>query len=71
MTLAKPTGILLEQHVGNVHEELGRIFTMRPFLAQKFLEQTGMNLRELAELAVQWHDEGKKHPKWQNACVRL
>ena len=70
MILAKPTGILLEQHVANVHEELGRIFTMRPFLAQKFFERTGMNLKELAELAVQWHDEGKKHTKWQNACVK-
>lgn len=69
MTLAKPTGILLEQHVANVYEELGRIFIMRPFLAQKFFK-TGMNLRELAELAVQWHDEGKKHPKWQNACIK-
>lgn len=68
MILAKPSGIELEIHVDNVQEQLGYILAVYPFISEKYKLRTERNLEELCSLAVQWHDEGKKHHKWQEAC---
>lgn len=68
--LAKPTGISLEEHVQNVQQEAGRILEVRPNLAVKYARLTGHSLRELLEVAVQWHDEGKKDKQWQEPCQK-
>lgn len=70
MTLAKPTGIPLIIHVNNVQNELGCILAMRPFLHEKYSHLTNNDLTTLCNQSVQWHDEGKKHKTWQDACAR-
>lgn len=66
--LAKPSGITLEEHTSNVMSEAHAILKRKPFVVQKYLDLAGAPLEKRLEIAVRFHDEGKKHPKWQDAC---
>lgn len=58
----------MEDHTRHVREEAERLLAARPFWSQKYRRFTGNDLGELLLLCAQWHDQGKAHPKWQNAC---
>lgn len=76
--LAKPKGqqqadgssqpITLAAHTQHVQDEAARLLAARPFLAQKYLARTGRNLATLVDMSARWHDEGKLHHDWQQAC---
>lgn len=76
--LAKPTGqkqadgsvqpITLAAHTQHVRDEATHLLAACPFLAQKYLARTGRDLTQLVDKAALWHDEGKLHPAWQQAC---
>lgn len=76
--LAKPSGqkqadgsvlpITLIDHTQHVQDEAARFLVARPFLVQKYLARTGRNLALLVNTVARWHDEGKQHPDWQQAC---
>lgn len=68
--LAKPSRwkITLAQHTQNVCDQAAYITTARPFINHKYRERTGDDLSELLQQSARWHDEGKRHKKWQEAC---
>lgn len=78
--LAKPTGqkqadgstlpITLADHTQHVRDEAACLLAARPFLAQKYLARTGRDLISVVDTAARWHDEGKLHNDWQQACQR-
>lgn len=68
MTLAKPSGVTLEQHTENVRKEAATILQSRPFFVQKYARFCERDLAQTLDLIALWHDEGKRHPKWQRAC---
>ncbi|HEX9997509.1 MAG TPA: CRISPR-associated helicase Cas3' [Abditibacterium sp.] len=68
MTLAKPSGVRLEQHTANVRKEAATILESRPFFVQKYARFCERDLAQNLDLIAFWHDAGKAHPKWQNAC---
>ncbi|MDX2245604.1 MAG: CRISPR-associated helicase Cas3' [Bacteroidia bacterium] len=67
--LAKSSGITLKQHTENVMSEGKKIVDSYPFVIEKYYLITGRDLAKRLEGACKFHDEGKKHPKWQSACV--
>jgi len=66
--LAKPHGVPLEDHVSNLLEETKKMLAAREFVVRKYRERTRDDLGEAVREGVRWHDEGKKHSKWQSAC---
>lgn len=78
VALAKPNGqqqpdgslqpITLADHTQHVQDEAAHLLAARPFLAKKYLARTGRNLAQLVETTARWHDEGKLHTSWQQAC---
>ncbi len=66
--LAKPSGILLVDHTRHLHEQADEYFALRPYPVAKYKERTGEDLRALVRSAIDWHDTGKQHHKWQKAC---
>ena len=66
--LAKPSGIALTDHTRHVREQVAAVLRARPFLIFKYAQRTGHNLLTLADACACWHDEGKKHPRWRQAC---
>ena len=66
--LAKPSGITLEQHVSNVVSEANIILSNVPFVPLKYSDIVCKDLQKRLEIVCKVHDDGKKHPKWQNAC---
>lgn len=66
--LAKPTGVTLEDHVQHVLREAEDILASRPFIVNKYKRHTGNDLRTFLLESARYHDEGKKHGKWQRAC---
>ncbi len=66
--LAKPFGVTLEDHNRHLTEQCDEVFPARLFVCQKYRERTGGDLEELVRQSVPWHDEGKKHPAWQQPC---
>lgn len=68
--LAKPSGITLDEHTSNVMSELKNIALAKPFVFSKYAKLVDAPLEKRLEVAVRFHDEGKKHSKWQNACVK-
>lgn len=66
--LAKPSGISLKDHTKHVVEQAERILNAFPYLEQKYRDLTGEDLRSKLLLAAEYHDLGKKHPRWQKAC---
>ena len=68
--LAKPTGVLLEDHIRNLLSEAEQILATRPFVTSKYRKRTGEDFSLLLKQSARWHDEGKKHKKWQDACQK-
>lgn len=68
--LAKPSGVSLEDHTQHVRDEAAKILQSRPFLSKKYARFCSRDLGELLDLIAVWHDAGKAHPKWQNACQK-
>ena len=66
--LAKPSGITLEQHNKDVVTESLSICQVLPASLSKYSKMVGKNLTNLLCASAEWHDEGKKHNKWQTAC---
>lgn len=67
--LAKPSGVTLRDHTCNVRRLAAAHLKARPFVARKYLARISADLGERLDLAARWHDVGKCHPKWQDACV--
>ncbi|NUN08695.1 MAG: CRISPR-associated helicase Cas3' [Ignavibacteriaceae bacterium] len=70
MILAKPTGISLKDHTAHVLAEAERLLSARPFYVKKYKQVTGLDLSDLLMQSITYHDKGKMHTKWQNACAR-
>lgn len=68
--LAKPSGITLEQHTQGVVSEGKLLLEQTPFVVEKYQERVGKSLAIRLERVCQYHDLGKKAPKWQNACQK-
>ncbi|MFB6286919.1 MAG: CRISPR-associated helicase Cas3' [Candidatus Bipolaricaulia bacterium] len=66
--LAKTSGISLETHTRHVVEQARRWLNAFPFLDEKYQERTGEALRPQVLRAAEIHDQGKRHPTWQDAC---
>lgn len=68
--LAKPSGITLEQHRQDVltqAELLGKSYSTT---CKKYFKRVGKSLEKRLELAVNFHDDGKRNKKWQLACQK-
>lgn len=68
--LGKPSGITLRQHTDNVQAEGNYLVSALPISFEKYLKLIGKNLDKRLRGAIKYHDEGKKHPKWQDACQK-
>ncbi len=68
--LAKSSGITLQEHVDNVVAEGQKIIDSYPFVIEKYKKVTGRDLAKRLEGACLFHDEGKKHKRWQSACQK-
>src|SRR5215210_2552221 len=68
--LAKPSGVLLENHIGNLLEEAERILATRPFVINKYRKRTGEDFSVSLKQSARWHDKGKEHPDWQIPCQK-
>lgn len=68
--LAKPSGLTLQEHTDNVIKEGKSITESYPFVVQKYKSTTKRDLGKRLEGACKFHDEGKSHPKWQNAAQK-
>ncbi len=81
--LAKPSGITLTDHRQHVLEEAERLLGLHPpgssghspatpglpFLTRKYAALVpGADLVARVRNAAWFHDKGKEHPLWQNAC---
>lgn len=66
--LAKPTGETLADHTRHVRDEMALVLAARPFLTYKYAIRAGQNLPILADACARWHDAGKQHRRWQDAC---
>lgn len=63
--------VTLDEHNQHLQEQWDReISPHRAFVCRKYRILTGQDLSELLTTAIHWHDEGKKHPTWQNACQK-
>lgn len=68
--LAKPSGITLQQHINDVLVEGKYIHDSFPFSFQKYLKIVDKDLFKRLNGAIKFHDDGKLHPLWQNACIK-
>jgi CRISPR-associated endonuclease/helicase Cas3 len=68
--LAKPTGITLDEHVGNLITQAELLFERRSFVVGKYRKFTGEDFASAVRDSAQWHDAGKKHPHWQDCCQK-
>jgi CRISPR-associated endonuclease/helicase Cas3 len=66
--LAKPSGILYSEHIQNVKSQAEDLLSLFPMYVKKYRTIVNENLRDALMKAVEYHDLGKKHQKWQNAC---
>lgn len=66
--LAKTSGISLDNHTRHVVEQARRWLDAFPFLDEKYQERTGEALCPQVLRAAEIHDQGKRHPTWQDAC---
>jgi CRISPR-associated endonuclease/helicase Cas3 len=66
--LAKPSGITYRDHCQHVYNEAENLLASHPFWSKKYAEFTNMDLQGQVKRAVWWHDIGKTHEKWSNAC---
>ncbi|MDP1764285.1 MAG: CRISPR-associated helicase Cas3' [Sediminibacterium sp.] len=68
--LAKPSGITLQQHVKNVLAEGHSIREFFPISFAKYTSFTKKDLYKRLNGAINFHDDGKLHILWQNACQK-
>lgn len=68
--LAKPSGIILEQHRENVVSEGVLLSQQRSFLFEKYQSLIGKDLLRRLILVCKFHDDGKEDPRWQSACQK-
>ncbi|HEX8327756.1 MAG TPA: CRISPR-associated helicase Cas3' [Hymenobacter sp.] len=66
--LAKPDGTTLADHTQHVRDEVAHVLAARPYLIYKYAVRTGQSLLALVDACARWHDEGKAHSAWQQAC---
>ncbi len=67
--LGKPSGITLEDHVAHVIAEAEVLLQTFPFAIDKYAQLSGgKSLTKWLLAATKYHDDGKKHSKWQDAC---
>lgn len=66
--LAKPSGITYVAHRQHVFDEAMKLLKENPFWGKKYETLTNQNLENQVKRAAWWHDAGKCHPKWSNAC---
>ncbi|HLA64241.1 MAG TPA: CRISPR-associated helicase Cas3', partial [Rhodothermales bacterium] len=67
--LAKPSGIALQDHRQHVYDEARRLLGALPFLEGKYRRLLqGADLRRAVLNAAWYHDDGKEHRDWQEAC---
>lgn len=66
--LAKPSGVTLRQHIENVLAEGNDIRTCSPLTFEKYQRITKKDLSKRLNGAIKHHDDGKKHPIWQESC---
>jgi len=64
-TLAKISGITLEQHCSNVISEALKICSCQPATIKKYYRIVGKDLLQRVEVTCQLHDDGKAEPHWQ------
>jgi CRISPR-associated endonuclease/helicase Cas3 len=70
LQLAKPSGISIEEHTENVLNETISIIHAHPYVIKKYSQLVEKDLVSRLRAAAKYHDDGKKHPKWQNACLK-
>ncbi|WP_069658383.1 CRISPR-associated helicase Cas3' [Arcticibacter eurypsychrophilus] len=68
--LGKPSGISLKDHTQNVIDEGKYLMSCLINTNKKYLNRTGKELSRRIKGACQFHDEGKKESKWQEACQK-
>lgn len=68
--LGKPSGISLEQHVKNVLLEGNYLMDSFRISFEKYERIIQKDLKKRLKGAIKYHDEGKKHTDWQNACQK-
>ena len=66
--LAKSSGVTLQEHTNNVITEGNYIIESFPFTMQKYQSIVGKDLSKRLRGACKYHDDGKSHPRWQEAC---
>ena len=66
--LAKTNGVTLDAHTKHVVDEARQWLDAFPFLEAKYWARTGEDLRSQLLKAAEVHDQGKRHPDWQDAC---
>lgn len=66
--LAKPSGITLRDHRQHVYDEALALLDAHPFWERKYKDLTGDDLRYRLRRVAWWHDAGKAHPTWRDAC---
>lgn len=70
-TLAKPSGITLEEHQNNVMSEGISIAHSLPIEFAKYQSRIGKSLDTRLQIVCKHHDDGKKtNLKWQAACQK-
>jgi CRISPR-associated endonuclease/helicase Cas3 len=68
--LAKPSGITYRDHRQHVYEEAEMLLSTHPFWSKKYAELTNQDMPAQVKRAAWWHDAGKTHPKWSDACQK-
>lgn len=66
--LAKPSGITYREHRQHVFDEAEKLVSEHPFWNKKYQLLAQENLQKQLQRAVWWHDAGKCHKKWSEAC---
>lgn len=69
-TIAKPTGVLLSQHLKDVEEEGALLVSAHPFVVEKYRRFVNKDFKKRVEIACRYHDVGKKDNRWQTACQK-
>lgn len=70
LILAKSNGITLADHVLHLREEAARVMEARRFVFDSYETRTEVDLRDSLLRCADWHDEGKRHKSWQDACQK-
>lgn len=66
--LAKPSGITYREHRQHVLDEAEKLLSPNSFWCKKYDMFTQADLQKQVKRAVWWHDAGKCHKQWSEAC---